>query len=959
MRPSEDIGWLDVGLGGHTHFTLLDYGRMERLITELADPINQSPSLCVFIGNKRKDRCLPKLYPSNNIKRHTSKAAIRLRYDMESMETRRPILVVDGDLSCKPIPSLPERVKVDDERLIAWSAPDADSVLRTVWARLVFLFADVICIFVDDFDDTTVVTGFFLECLRHGSASSMPRAVRPRVIIILATAQENGVDTVQKAQGLHGELIHSPCGSVSDVFSAIQLIHLEDSPTPDRASYDRVRALIAGQLNDMYVVRGDHHALVNGTHLGAFFRSAFHEVVKNIDRPFDFIRCTRESSTVSRSLKANLTYYLRAGMQAGLGCPDLAPSIASALLMDHYVPGMFAAEPRAMFRTLYSSAIEEAVRGEIVGLVEGQIVEQFDQLHRTGVSSSQSRKRQLQAQSGQLCSIRSNRICLLCLVFGSPAVGVEYRFTLASCLCCLYQRPLVVDVLPPTMNPTILAIDGGGVRGVIPLEYLNLIQEALGSYPLRDLVDLGIGTSSGGLSIIGLFNKEWDVRECSEIFDRLARRIFSQRRNSLFSQVSQAVLGGNTIFGRLQKWATWLLHDGCYDGRVFDSALQEAFEGDRCIFDALCTKGSTLTRSKARFGVIATSIARETWPFVFGNFNAAVLPKDEECDHEIVRPADVHLEPRVWEAFFTPVDIQGIGSFQDGGLRNNLAADIALRLSRRIWPSRKNPARLLSMGTGITVRARDRSPHFRHVFQDGFLRRGFDAWMSTMDTEVKWQEMVNQLDETVKQDYIRFNIQLHETEYRNLVILSPGSARLAREAATALLASRFFLVLDRLPAGTVTPYWCRGTIHCKGRAKELLSVLLELHPQGLVWATDSEPLSRMVDPHELCVDCGRYYQKVSFLIVNPDRAMNIYLRTRDKRRWRISGFPDSIMSLSAKQQLGTPFGRYDHGSPAVAPCHSCDGFREGTLGVRRRRSSADARNKRTKRVRRGSEKWSR
>ncbi|KAK9604833.1 hypothetical protein V6Z93_002782 [Aspergillus fumigatus] len=58
--------------------------------------------------------------------------------------------------------------------------------------------------------------------------------------------------------------------------------------------------------------------------------------------------------------------------------------------------------------------------------------------------------------------------------------------------------PLVIDVLPPTMNPTILAIDGGGVRGVIPLEFLVLMQEHLGpSCPLQDLVELAVGTSSG------------------------------------------------------------------------------------------------------------------------------------------------------------------------------------------------------------------------------------------------------------------------------------------------------------------------------------------------------------------------------------------------------------------------------------------------------------------------------
>jgi hypothetical protein len=52
---------------------------------------------------------------------------------------------------------------------------------------------------------------------------------------------------------------------------------------------------------------------------------------------------------------------------------------------------------------------------------------------------------------------------------------MEYQFTLSMCLLCLSQKELVVDVLPPTMYPTILAVDGGGVRGVIPLEYLILI----------------------------------------------------------------------------------------------------------------------------------------------------------------------------------------------------------------------------------------------------------------------------------------------------------------------------------------------------------------------------------------------------------------------------------------------------------------------------------------------------
>ena len=54
-----------------------------------------------------------------------------------------------------------------------------------------------------------------------------------------------------------------------------------------------------------------------------------------------------------------------------------------------------------------------------------------------------------------------------------------------------------MDVLPPTSSPIILAINGGGVRGVIPLEFLLLIQEHLGPCAIQDVVDLAVGTSAG------------------------------------------------------------------------------------------------------------------------------------------------------------------------------------------------------------------------------------------------------------------------------------------------------------------------------------------------------------------------------------------------------------------------------------------------------------------------------
>jgi patatin-like phospholipase/acyl hydrolase len=52
-------------------------------------------------------------------------------------------------------------------------------------------------------------------------------------------------------------------------------------------------------------------------------------------------------------------------------------------------------------------------------------------------------------------------------------------------------------VQPQTASPSVLSIDGGGVRGVIPLEFLMLVEEHLHPCKIQNVIDLAIGTSSG------------------------------------------------------------------------------------------------------------------------------------------------------------------------------------------------------------------------------------------------------------------------------------------------------------------------------------------------------------------------------------------------------------------------------------------------------------------------------
>ena len=89
-------------------------------------------------------------------------------------------------------------------------------------------------------------------------------------------------------------------------------------------------------------------------------------------------------------------------------------------------------------------------------------------------------------------------ICETCIdIFGHAEPTVEYSYHIVACLLCGLGT-LRVTLKPSTAGIRLLSIDGGGVRGVIPLEYLVLLQNELGSAcKVQELFDLAFGTSSG------------------------------------------------------------------------------------------------------------------------------------------------------------------------------------------------------------------------------------------------------------------------------------------------------------------------------------------------------------------------------------------------------------------------------------------------------------------------------
>lgn len=164
-----------------------------------------------------------------------------------------------------------------------------------------------------------------------------------------------------------------------------------------------------------------------------------------------------------------------------------------------------------------------------------------------------------------------------------------------------------------------------------------------------------------------------------------------------------------------------------------------------------------------------------------------------------------------------------------------------------------------------------------------------------MDTEYDWRKFKSYLGKQGDSDSYRLNVPLGKAldyidtvgaieEYRNLVLLQPGSARIARDAATILLVSRFYFVISQLPENTSAPFWCRGVIRYKGPAQNVILALDQLYPEGLKFFSDSGPIGAFSGVSGLYSLYRCYNHPISFISRHINHKMDMFLRASSKKR---------------------------------------------------------------------------
>lgn len=278
-------------------------------------------------------------------------------------------------------------------------------------------------------------------------------------------------------------------------------------------------------------------------------------------------------------------------------------------------------------------------------------------------------------------------LCTPCIHgYGKPHNELPGSYTVASCplhdFDAVFRVPSEIIFKPQLAGVRVLALDGGGMRGIVILEVLRKIQYELGNrIPIQEFFDLIVGTSTGGILALGLGIKNWTVDYCIKVFLRLVEKAFTRK------------FAGGIAFGTTK-----------YRTRPLEEALTEVFQDDP-LFGGV---PDTLIGSTRKVAVTAATETAEQ-AVIFTNYNRA---DDEQIGYQLMRPDDPKNDLLIREAaratsaaptYFKPFkNSRTHEGFLDGAVFHNNPVRIANYESKLLWPDAEehHPDILLSIGTG-------------------------------------------------------------------------------------------------------------------------------------------------------------------------------------------------------------------------------------------------------------------
>eukprot|EP01047_Picozoa_sp_COSAG01_P062616 COSAG01_NODE_7988_length_2963_cov_1.445880_1_plen_750_part_10 len=236
----------------------------------------------------------------------------------------------------------------------------------------------------------------------------------------------------------------------------------------------------------------------------------------------------------------------------------------------------------------------------------------------------------------------------------------------------------------------ILCVDGGGIKGLIPALILQELELQCGGIPVRELFDLVVGTSTGGIIALGSCVANREVKDMVDVYENHAAEIWKPR-GGLGTKMFKAIAG---------KKVAMFLEPVQYDRSGLETILKVNSQYQDGTGRQMHL--GEFYNEQPKVAVVANRAAGQGAerfvPFLFRTYTPRKNRNDgtSECE--------------VWEAacatsaapgYYEPMEIDGV-LYVDGGVTNNNPVEVALKEANSIWPGRE-VACILSLGCGQKV----------------------------------------------------------------------------------------------------------------------------------------------------------------------------------------------------------------------------------------------------------------
>ena len=222
---------------------------------------------------------------------------------------------------------------------------------------------------------------------------------------------------------------------------------------------------------------------------------------------------------------------------------------------------------------------------------------------------------------------------------------------------------------PADRDFRILAIDGGGIRGVFPASVLAGLEERyLGGRSIAECFDLIAGTSTGGIIALGL---------AAGLNGSDLRRLYIERGAEIFPPHGAGAIG--RIGRKLSAWKRYLRYS--YDQAALESVLQD-YLGD------------------LKLGTATTRLCIPSFEGVHGEVYIFKTPHHPDFKKDLIEPmVKVALATSAAPTYYRPLRDGGY-TFVDGGVWANNPIMLALTEALTSFDIQRSQIRILSVGCG-------------------------------------------------------------------------------------------------------------------------------------------------------------------------------------------------------------------------------------------------------------------